>query len=125
MHALPEFTLRRPGTLAEAAALLAAEPQARVVAGGTDLLPNLRHGLERPPTLIDLSGLSDFAGVEAQADGGLTLGAGLTLSALTEDRVIAARLPALADAARAAAGPGHRSAATLGGNLCQDTRCIF
>jgi 4-hydroxybenzoyl-CoA reductase subunit beta len=124
MHALPEFTLRRPATLAEAAALLASEPQARLVAGGTDLLPNLRRGLEKPATLIDLSGLSGFAKVE-DSDGALTLGAGLTLAALAEHPVIAARLPALADAARAAAGPGHRSAATLGGNLCQDTRCVF
>jgi 4-hydroxybenzoyl-CoA reductase subunit beta len=125
MHALPEFTLRRPTTAAEAASLLDSEPQARLVAGGTDLLPNLRRGLERPTMLIDLSGLRDFAAVEAGPDGGLTLGAGLTLSALADDPAIAARLPALAVAARAAAGPGHRSAATLGGNLCQDTRCVF
>ena len=125
MHALPEFTLRRPATCAEAAALLAADPQARLVAGGTDLLPNLRRGLERPAVLIDLSGLRAFAAVEASADGGIVLGAGLTLSALIDDPDIAARLPALADGARAAAGPGHRSAATLGGNLCQDTRCVF
>ena len=124
MHALPEFTLRRPATLAEAAALLASEPQARLVAGGTDLLPNLRRGLEQPATLIDLSGLGGFASVE-DGDGALTLGAGLTLAALAENPVIATRLPALAQAARAAAGPGHRSAATLGGNLCQDTRCVF
>jgi 4-hydroxybenzoyl-CoA reductase subunit beta len=124
MRALPEFTLRRPATLAEAAALLASEPQARLVAGGTDLLPNLRRGLEQPATLIDLSGLAGFGKVEDN-DGALTLGAGLTLAHLAEHPVIAARLPALADAARAAAGPGHRSAATLGGNLCQDTRCVF
>jgi 4-hydroxybenzoyl-CoA reductase subunit beta len=125
MHSLPEFTLQRPASLAEAAALLAAEPAARLVAGGTDLLPNLRRGLERPPVLIDLSGLAGFDGVEAAADGSIVLGAGLTLAALTTDATIASRLPALAEAARAAAGPGHRSAATLGGNLCQDTRCVF
>ena len=125
MHPLPEFTLQRPASLAEAAALLAAEPLARLVAGGTDLVPNLRRGLERPPVLIDLSGLAGFGAVETAADGGIVLGAGLTLAAITTDATIAARLPALADAARAAAGPGHRSAATLGGNLCQDTRCVF
>ncbi len=125
MHALTEFTLRRPTTLAEAAALLAAEPLARLVAGGTDLLPNLRRGLESPPVLIDLSAVHGFASVEATAEGGLLLGAGLTLRALADHPLIAARLPALADAARAAAGPGHSSAATLGGNLCQDTRCVF
>ena len=49
----------------------------------------------------------------------------MTLATLARDAAIAERLPALADAANAAAGPGHRSAATLGGNLCQDTRCVF
>ena len=125
MQALPEFTLRRPASLAEAAALLGSEPGARLVAGGTDLLPNLRRGLERPPVLVDLSALTGFAGVDAATDGSVMLGAGLTLAAITTDATIAARLPALAEAARAAAGPGHRSAATLGGNLCQDTRCVF
>lgn len=125
MHALPEFSLRRPATIAEAAALLASEPDARLVAGGTDLLPNLRRGLERPATLIDLSGLRGFAAVESGADGSLLLGAGITLSELARQRAVLARMPALAQAALAAAGPGHRSAATLGGNLCQDTRCVF
>jgi len=125
MHALPEFILRRPAGLAEAAAMLAAEPASRLIAGGTDLLPNLRRGLERPPVLIDLSGVAAFNGVEEAADGGILLGAGLTLAAITTDPVIAKHVPALAEAARAAAAPTHRTAATLGGNLCQDTRCIF
>ncbi|HWI84472.1 4-hydroxybenzoyl-CoA reductase subunit beta [Ramlibacter sp.] len=125
MHALPEFTLRRPADLAEAAGLLAADPQARLVAGGTDLLPNLRRGLERPATLIDLSGVGGFAGVELAADGAVLLGAGVTLATIAGDPALAAQLPALAQAAAGAAAPTHRSAATLGGNLCQDTRCIF
>ena len=50
---------------------------------------------------------------------------GLTLAAIAGDVTIAARWPALAEAAQAAAAPGHRTAATLGGNLCQDTRCVF
>ena len=125
MHPLPEFTLQRPGSLAEAAGLLAAQPAARLVAGGTDLLPNLRRGLERPPVLIDLSGLGGFDLVQEAPDGSILLGAGLTLAALTTHATITSRLPALAEAARAAAGPGHRTAATLGGNLCQDTRCVF
>ena len=125
MHALPEFTLQRPASLAEAAGLLAAQPAARLVAGGTDLLPNMRRGLERPPVLIDLSGLGGFDLVQEAPDGGLLLGAGLTLAAITTNALVLSRLPALAAAAGAAAGPGHRSAATLGGNLCQDTRCVF
>jgi 4-hydroxybenzoyl-CoA reductase subunit beta len=125
MHALPEFALHRPGSLAEAAALLAAEPAARIVAGGTDLLPNLRRGLGHPPALIDLSAVLGFDAIDASAGEALLLGAGVTLAALAADDAIAAHWPALAEAARSSAGPGHRSAATLGGNLCQDTRCVF
>ncbi len=125
MHALPEFTLHRPATLAEAAAVLASEPGARLVAGGTDLLPNLRRGLERPAMLIDVSRVAGYAGVEELPDGSVLLGGGTTLATLANDQRIAARLPALAQAANAAAAPTHRSAATLGGNLCQDTRCVF
>lgn len=125
MHALPEFTLQRPSTLAEAAALLATEPGARIVAGGTDLLPNLRRGLERPRLLVDLSALAGFDALEEEPGGGSTLGAGMTLGAIAADATIAVRWPALAEAAGAAAAPAHRTAATLGGNLCQDTRCVF
>jgi 4-hydroxybenzoyl-CoA reductase subunit beta len=119
MHALPEFTLQRPASLAEATALLAAEPAARLVAGGTDLLPNLRRGLERPPVLIDLSGLAGFDSVEEAADGSLTIGAGLTLAALTAHATIAS--PAgLAEAASAAAGPPSQRCYL--GEACARTR---
>ena len=76
--------------------------------------------------LIDLSGLQRLRRRSRPADGGTR--AGRRRDARRAGRAIpsiAARLPALAEAARAAAGPGHRSAATLGGNLCQDTRCVF
>ncbi len=125
MHALPEFTLRRPATVAEAAALLAADPQARLVAGGTDLVPNLRRGLERPAVLVDISALQGFCGVEITDDQATMLGGGLTLATIANDPLINERLPALGEAARSAAAPTHRSAATLGGNLCQDTRCVY
>jgi 4-hydroxybenzoyl-CoA reductase subunit beta len=125
MHALPEFDLRRPATLAEAASLLAAHPDARLVAGGTDLLPNLRRGLEAPALLVDISALRGGAAIELADDASVVLGAGVTLGALASDLLVAERLPALAEAARSAAAPTHRSAATLGGNLCQDTRCVF
>ncbi len=125
LHTLPDFTLERPATLDQALTALAREPNARAIAGGTDLLPNMRHGLAAPPRLIDLSGLPGMAEIGIGADGALELGAGVTLARLASDPDLARHLPALAEAARAAAGPGHRSAATLGGNLCQDTRCIY
>ncbi len=122
---LDDFGWERPASAAEAVALLSAQPGARLVAGGTDLLPNLRRGLDRPARLIDVSALPGLAGVTPDRDGGFSLGAGMTLAALARDPTVLERLPALADAARAVAGPGHRSAATVGGNLCQDTRCVY
>ncbi len=122
---LHDFSLRRPAGAAEAVALLATDPAARLIAGGTDLLPNLRRGLEKPAMLVDVSGLPGFATIDVQDDGVLRVGAGVTLAALARDTTIAARLPALAQAALCVAGPGHRSAATVGGNLCQDTRCVY
>ena len=125
MNALPEFALRGPRRCAEAAALLAGDPARGCLAGGTDLLPNLRRGLEQPAAAGGPVGAARLRDVLELRDGALTLGAGVTLAQLADDARIAQRLPALAEAARAVAGPGHRSVATLGGNLCQDTRCVY
>lgn len=124
MRALAEFTLERPDSVAEAVALVGA-PGARLLAGGTDLLPNLRRGLGQPAMLVDLSRLRELRDLHVDVDGSITIGAGVTLAKLAQDARIARALPALAEAARAVAAATHRDAATLGGNLCQDTRCIF
>ncbi len=121
---MPDFRLLRPTTYGEAAALLAAEPDARLLAGGTDLVPNLRRGLESPPVLVDLGAVHGRADLEFEA-AVLVLGAGVTLAWLAADERIASDYAAVGQAAQAAAGPGHRSVATLGGNLCLDTRCVF
>jgi 4-hydroxybenzoyl-CoA reductase subunit beta len=121
---LAPFTLHRAGTVAQAAALLAGLPGARVIAGGTDLVPNLRRGIGSPPALVDVSAIAgiDEVGRDAQ---GWRFGAGVTLARLAADAAIARELPALAQAAASVAGPGHRTVATLGGNLCLDTRCVY
>lgn len=124
MERMPEFDLARPASIAEAAALLAAKPGARLLAGGTDLLPKMRRGIERPLVLVDLGTVHEFARLDA-TDSELSLGAGVTLSRLAVDARIARDYAAITDAARAIAGPGHRSVATVGGNLCLDTRCVF
>ena len=124
MDRMPDFHLSRPASYAEAAALLAGDPQARLLAGGTDLVPNLRRRLESPTRLIDL-GLVQGADELEFGVTELRLGAGVTLARLAADPRIASDYAALGEAARSAAGPGHRSVATLGGNLCLDTRCVF
>jgi 4-hydroxybenzoyl-CoA reductase subunit beta len=120
MIALPAFQLMRPATLAEAARL-AAEPDARLIAGGTGLLPNLRLGLGKPRTLVSLDRLAELQGVEISRDG-IRIGASVTLAELSRRKDIP---DALREAASSVAAPGHRSAATLGGNLCLDTRCVY
>jgi 4-hydroxybenzoyl-CoA reductase subunit beta len=124
MTGLAPFTLHRPGSAAEASALLARLPEARLVAGGTDLIPNLRRGIGAPPALVDVGSIAGIARIERGTDG-WRIGAGVTLAALAGDAAVAAALPALAEAAATVAGPGHRAVATLGGNLCLDTRCVF
>jgi len=124
MTALSPFRLYRPATAADAVAALGFTPGSRPVAGGTDLLVNLRHGLDAPPALVDLSAVADLDRIEA-GPAGLTLGATVSLARLAEDPRVREGWPALAQAAAAVAGPTHREAATLAGNLCQDTRCVF
>jgi 4-hydroxybenzoyl-CoA reductase subunit beta len=123
MDGMPAFALRHASTVAEATALLAA-PGARVIAGGTDLVPNLRRGLEAPEMLVDVSAVADL-GVLALDEAPRRIGAGVTLARIATDARLAAEYPALARAAAEAAGPAHRTAATVGGNLCLDTRCVF
>jgi 4-hydroxybenzoyl-CoA reductase subunit beta len=120
MSSLPPFALLRPATL-EAAARLAAEPQARLVAGGTGLLPNLRRGLGAPRTLVSLEAIEGLRRIEA-FEGGLRIGACVSLQRLAASREIPA---ALREAALSVGAPAHRAAATLGGNLCLDTRCLY
>jgi 4-hydroxybenzoyl-CoA reductase subunit beta len=118
------FTLAEPRTLHEAIVLLTATPAARPIAGGTDLIPSLRRGLRTAPTFVDLSAIPELRAV-TMTGAGTTIGAGVTLARLAGDPLLREALPVVAEAAATVAGPGHRSVATLGGNLCLDTRCVF
>jgi 4-hydroxybenzoyl-CoA reductase subunit beta len=124
MNLLPDFRLHRPATLEDAVRLKGELADAFCVAGGTDLLVNLRRGLREPRDLIDLSGVSDMDSIRRQGDE-MWIGATVTLARLARDADIAASYPVVAEAAALVAGPTHRAAATVGGNLCQDTRCVF
>lgn len=120
----PDLDLVAPATAEEAVCALARRPGGRALAGGTDLVPNLRRGLEAPPVLVDLGAVAELQVLEKTARG-LRIGAGVTLARLADDASVVRDYPALAEAARAIAGPTHRAAGTVGGNLCLDTRCLF
>jgi 4-hydroxybenzoyl-CoA reductase subunit beta len=120
MISLPKFSVVRPATLAEAARL-ARQPDTRVIAGGTGLIPNLRLGLGAPRTLVSLDALEELRRIDI-SDRGCHIGAAVTLEEISNRKGLSA---ALREAARSVAAPSHRSAATLGGNICLDTRCVY
>lgn len=121
---LPNFRLMEPATVEEAVALLNETPDALLCAGGTDLVVQLRKGLAETGTLVSLSGIAALRAIEV-TDAGLRIGAGVTLSQIERAQVIVDGYRAVAKAARSVAGPAHRGVATLGGNLCLDTRCVY
>ena len=124
MENMPAFTLHRPETAAEAVSLKAADATSRYLAGGTDMIVNVRRGIETPETMIDLTAIADITAIAADGDG-IRIGAGVKLADLAAHEDIRRDYPAIAQAAASVAGPTHRAYGTIGGNLCLDTRCLF
>jgi 4-hydroxybenzoyl-CoA reductase subunit beta len=124
MMTLPAVEVLHPASVAEAVEALRANPGARVLAGGTDIVPNLKYGMYETQQLVALRGLSKELRY-VREDGGLRLGALCSIDELAQSEVIKARAPALADACAQIAGPQLRRMGTLGGNLCLDTRCVY
>lgn len=124
MERLAPFELLRPRTLAQAIDALAAAPGARAIAGGTDLVPNLRRGLGVTARVVDLAGVAGLDALDVRG-AGARIGAGVTIARLAADRRVQSALPAVAQAAASVAAPALREAATVGGNLCADTRCAW
>jgi 4-hydroxybenzoyl-CoA reductase subunit beta len=126
MMRLPSFTYLAPRGLTEAADQLARhQPDALVVAGGTDLLPNMKRRQQQPKVVIGLRLVAELRGIAETEDGGLRIGAMMPLAALAGDPRLAERYPALAVAANLVSTPHLRRMGTFGGNLCLDTRCTY
>jgi 4-hydroxybenzoyl-CoA reductase subunit beta len=125
MEYLPDFHLFQPKTVDEAVTLRRDNPEARFLAGGTDLIVNIRRGIVEPKTVIDINGIADLREITSRDDAGLKIGAAVTLGELLEHKHLAERYPALFEAAAEVAAASHREVATLGGNLCLDTRCLY
>jgi 4-hydroxybenzoyl-CoA reductase subunit beta len=122
---LPEFQYLAPRSLDEAADLLAEHgPSAMVVAGGTDLFPNMKRRQQEPQAVIGLRALPSLRAI-ASEDGLLRIGATATRQDVATHPLIRERHPALAMAAGLVSTPHLRRMGTLGGNLCLDTRCTY
>ncbi|MHB1889788.1 MAG: FAD binding domain-containing protein [Acidimicrobiales bacterium] len=126
MLRLPRFSYLRPGSAAEAAQLLAEHgSQARLVAGGTDLLPKMKRGQVEPEVLVGLGHLGELRQVRARDDGGFDVGAGVTLSEVGAHPQLRAAYRGYVRASALVSSPALRNAGTIGGNLCVDTRCNY
>jgi len=124
MEFMPDFTVLHPASIGEAIALYGENANARYVAGGTDLIVNIRRGIAAPKTLIDLSGIEEMSRIVKDGDG-YRIGGGVTLARLLDHSAIAKDYAAIAEAAGEVAAATHRQVATVSGNLCLDTRCVF
>ena len=94
------------------------------MAGGTDLIPNMKHRLFTPEHLVGLRGISELRGFERQ-NGSFVIGGAETLTTVERHPQVRQWFPSLADAAGHVAGPQLRNMGTLGGNVCLDTRCTY
>ncbi|MEU3898557.1 xanthine dehydrogenase family protein subunit M [Streptomyces sp. NPDC045251] len=119
-----EFGYQRADDVTGAVALLAADPDARYLGGGTNLVDLMKTGVERPARLVDVRELP-LDGIEDTPDGGLRIGATVTNSDLAAHPDVRRRYPALTQAVLAGASGQLRNMATVGGNLLQRTRCGY
>src|SRR5258705_8472727 len=134
MMRLPRFRFVAPRTVEEAAAALAEAPlDTMLLAGGTDLLPNMKRRQQVPRTLVSLRHVDALRALSpserARRGGGngagLTIGAGVTLTELVRSREVRHTCAGLWQAAAQVATPHLRNMGTIGGNLCLDTRCTY
>lgn len=125
MLRLPEFNYFQPRSLKQATkALTDLGSDVMLVAGGTDVYPKMKRGQFTPHNLISLRALGELKGIRQNKDG-LWIGAGESLTAVSNHRLIAKHLPALAHAAESVSTPQLRNMGTIGGNVLVDTRCNY
>jgi 4-hydroxybenzoyl-CoA reductase subunit beta len=123
---LPKFEFVQPHSLQEACSILGEhDGKAAILAGGTALMVGLRYRLSKPAIVIGLKGLTALDYICRNGGGGLAIGSMVTLEALENSPFVLTEYAPLAQAVQLVAIPSIRHVATIGGNLCLDTRCIY
>ncbi len=126
MLRLPAFTYLAARTVGDALTYMRDHgPDAMLVAGGTDLYPNMKRRQFEPRALVGLRGIRELTGVGGSPETGLAIGALTTLTAVAGHPAVQRAYPALATAAGLVSSPQLRNMGTIGGNLCVDTRCNY
>jgi len=123
MLRLPQFNFVHARTLEEAASVLSGEGLVRLVAGGTDLWPNMKRRHQQATTVVSLMGIPGLAGIDV--NGEVHIGATTLLSDVVAHPAARERYPAFAAAVQSISSPPLRNMGTIGGNLCVDTRCTY
>ena len=124
MIRLPRFTYVAARNIAEAVDHLGASPsETMLLAGGTDLIPNMKRRQQVPRVVVGLRGVRELRGVGHEGE--ITIGAGMTLTEIVADERLRQSCRGLWQAASQVATPHLRNMATIGGNLCLDTRCTY
>jgi 4-hydroxybenzoyl-CoA reductase subunit beta len=121
---LPKFEYFEPKDLEEAVSILQTEPSAKILAGGTDLLINMKHRVECPPTIVNIKRIDGLDHVK-QDNGAIRIGALTHLKRLYSTPLVLDELPVLAEAAAAVGSYHHQAMGTLAGSICQQNRCKF
>jgi 4-hydroxybenzoyl-CoA reductase subunit beta len=121
---LPKFTLESPKSIEEAVNLLGPGEDTKLLSGGTDLFPRMKYKLCTPEVLISLKDLPSCPS-QIDEEGKLILDANMSLTAMTLSSEIHEKAPLLAMAAQKVATREIRNMGTLGGNICQETRCLY
>lgn len=124
---LPDFTYLTPPSLKEAIRLMEERSpgEARIIGGGTDLVPAMGYGLSRPQLLLSLANVPELDGIDEDDHGALWIGASVRLRRLETSSLIAERFPILQQAARAVGSPQLREMGTIAGNVLLEPRCCF
>jgi len=129
MLRLPPFRFRAAKTLDEAAGILVSEGAAehennvRLVAGGTDLWPNMKRRHQKARTVVSLMSVPGLNGIDV--NGELRIGATTILEDIVRHEAVRERYPALVRAVASISSPPLRHMGTIGGNICVDTRCTY
>jgi xanthine dehydrogenase YagS FAD-binding subunit len=122
---MKNFQWAEPKSIEQVLALLAkSEKRIALMAGGTDLLTEIKEGVVEPDIVVDLQSIKGLSYVRKEKDG-VHIGALTTVAALAEDGIVRADYPGLREAAESLASPQLRNVGTVGGNLCQRPRCWY
>ncbi|MEE4600723.1 MAG: FAD binding domain-containing protein [Desulfobacteraceae bacterium] len=121
---LPKFEYLQPTRISEAVSMLQSNPAAKLLAGGTDLLVNMKHRVEVPPVVVNIKMISDLDYIRHD-NGAVRIGALTPLKRIYQTPFIAEKLPALARATSFVGSFHHQTMGTLAGNLCQQNRCKY